>query len=253
MLIGVPLETTVGETRVAVTPETTKKLKAQGHTVRVQAGAGVSASATDEAYQAAGAEIVDRAGAFGCELVLKVRSPQDDELAMMKPGTTLVGMLNPFDAPGLQRLASAGLTSFALEAAPRTTRAQSMDVLSSQANIAGYKAVMIAADRYQRLFPMLMTAAGTIKAARAVVSSSESSVGAGSPRRVSVISRLRRVAGSMRTMRSVSKTLAQISPFTNSSSLSLFTGWPFIVTSMRPVSCNVAGSSLRIWCVPSLM
>jgi NAD(P) transhydrogenase subunit alpha len=169
MLIGVPLETTVGETRVAVTPETTKKLKAQGHTVRVQAGAGVSASATDEAYQAAGAEIVDRAGAFGCELVLKVRSPQDDELAMMKPGTTLVGMLNPFDAPGLQRLASAGLTSFALEAAPRTTRAQSMDVLSSQANIAGYKAVMIAADRYQRLFPMLMTAAGTIKAARAVV------------------------------------------------------------------------------------
>ena len=169
MLIGVPLETTVGETRVAVTPETAKKLKAQGHTVRVQAGAGVAASATDEAYQAAGAEIVDRAGAFGCELVLKVRSPQDDELAMMQPGATLVGMLNPFDAAGLQRLAAAGLTSFALEAAPRTTRAQSMDVLSSQANIAGYKAVMIAADRYQRLFPMLMTAAGTIKAARVVV------------------------------------------------------------------------------------
>jgi NAD(P) transhydrogenase subunit alpha len=169
MLIGVPLETTVGETRVAVTPETAKKLKAQGHTVRVQAGAGVAASATDQAYQAAGAEIVDRAGAFGCELVLKVRSPQDDELAMMKAGTTLVGMLNPFDAAGLQRLAAAGLTSFALEAAPRTTRAQSMDVLSSQANIAGYKAVMIAADRYQRLFPMLMTAAGTIKAARVVV------------------------------------------------------------------------------------
>ena len=169
MLIGVPLETTVGETRVAVTPETAKKLKAQGHTVRVQAGAGVAASATDEAYLAAGAEIVDRAGALGCELVLKVRSPQDDELAMMQPGATLVGMLNPFDAAGLQRLAAAGLTSFALEAAPRTTRAQSMDVLSSQANIAGYKAVMIAADRYQRLFPMLMTAAGTIKAARVVV------------------------------------------------------------------------------------
>ena len=169
MLIGVPLETTVGETRVAVTPETAKKLKAQGHTVRVQAGAGVAASVTDEAYQAAGADIVDRAGAFGCELVLKVRSPQDDELAMMPPGATLVGMLNPFDAAGLQRLAAAGLTSFALEAAPRTTRAQSMDVLSSQANIAGYKAVMIAADRYQRLFPMLMTAAGTIKAARVVV------------------------------------------------------------------------------------
>jgi NAD(P) transhydrogenase subunit alpha len=169
MLIGVPLETAAGETRVAVTPETAKKLVAQGHAVRVQSGAGVAASATDEAYAAVGAELVDRAAAFACELVLKVRAPLVDELGLMKPGTVLVGMLNPFDAEGLQRLADAGLTSFALEAAPRTTRAQSMDVLSSQANIAGYKAVMMAADKYQRLFPMLMTAAGTIKAARVVV------------------------------------------------------------------------------------
>ncbi|MCC9596648.1 Re/Si-specific NAD(P)(+) transhydrogenase subunit alpha [Rubrivivax sp. JA1055] len=169
MLIGVPLETAQGETRVAVTPETAKKLKAQGHTVKVQSGAGVAASAPDEAYAAVGAEICDRATAFGCELVLKVRSPDAQELALMKPGTTLVGMLNPFDKPGLQALASAGLTAFALEAAPRTTRAQSMDVLSSQANIGGYKAVMMAADKYQRLFPMLMTAAGTIKAARVVI------------------------------------------------------------------------------------
>jgi NAD(P) transhydrogenase subunit alpha len=107
--------------------------------------------------------------ALGAELILKVRAPQADELAHVKSGATLVGMLNPFDAEGLQRMASAGLTSFALEAAPRTTRAQSMDVLSSQANIAGYKAVMIAADRYQRFFPMLMTAAGTVKAARVVI------------------------------------------------------------------------------------
>ncbi|WP_119354483.1 Re/Si-specific NAD(P)(+) transhydrogenase subunit alpha [Azohydromonas sediminis] len=169
MLIGVPLETAAGETRVSVTAETAKKLKAQGHTVRVQSGAGVAASVTDAAYAAAGAEIVDRAGAFGCELVLKVRGPDADELSLMKPGTVLVGMLNPFDRDGLARLAAAGLTSFALEAAPRTTRAQSMDVLSSQANIAGYKAVMIAANAYQRLFPMLMTAAGTIKAARVVI------------------------------------------------------------------------------------
>ena len=169
MQIGVPLETLPGETRVAVTPETAKKLKAQGHVLRVQAGAGVAASAPDAAYQAVGAEIVDRAGAFGCELVLKVRSPQKDELALMKPGTALVGMLNPFDRDGLAALAAAGLTAFALEAAPRTTRAQSMDVLSSQANIAGYKAVMIAADKYQRFFPMLMTAAGTVKAARVVI------------------------------------------------------------------------------------
>ncbi|MFM2275956.1 MAG: hypothetical protein RL211_1828 [Pseudomonadota bacterium] len=169
MLIGVPAETTVGETRVAVTPETAKKLKAQGHTIRVQSGAGVAASVTDEAYQAAGADITDAAGAYACDLVLKVRSPSDAECAQMKPGTTVVGMLNPFDAPGLQRLATAGLTGYALEAAPRTTRAQSMDVLSSQANIAGYKAVMIAADKYQRFFPMLMTAAGTVKAARVVI------------------------------------------------------------------------------------
>ncbi|MBZ8139933.1 NAD(P)(+) transhydrogenase (Re/Si-specific) subunit alpha [Rubrivivax gelatinosus] len=169
MLIGVPLETAQGETRVAVTPETAKKLKAQGHTVKVQSGAGVAASAPDEAYAAVGAEITDRAGALGAELVLKVRSPDADELALMKPGAVLVGMLNPFDKPGLQALASAGLTAFALEAAPRTTRAQSMDVLSSQANIGGYKAVMMAADKYQRLFPMLMTAAGTIKAARVVI------------------------------------------------------------------------------------
>jgi NAD(P) transhydrogenase subunit alpha len=169
MLIGVPLETAAGETRVAVTPETAKKLKAQGHTVRVQSQAGLRASATDEAYVAAGAEITDAAGAFGCEIVLKVRAPQAGELTLMKPGSVLVGMLNPFDKEGLQRLADAGLTSFALEAAPRTTRAQSMDVLSSQANIAGYKAVIIAADRYQRFFPMLMTAAGTVKAARVVV------------------------------------------------------------------------------------
>jgi NAD(P) transhydrogenase subunit alpha len=87
----------------------------------------------------------------------------------MKPGTAVAGMLNPFDAAGLQRLAAAGLTGFALEAAPRTTRAQSMDVLSSQANIAGYKAVMLAANVYQRFFPMLMTAAGTVKAARVVI------------------------------------------------------------------------------------
>ena len=169
MLIGVPAETVAGETRVALTPETAKKLIAQGHQVRVQAGAGLRASVTDEAYAAAGAELTDAAGAFGGEMVLKVRSPQAAELALMRPGTVLVGMLEPFNADGLARLAAAQLTGFALEAAPRTTRAQSMDVLSSQANIAGYKAVVLAADRYQKFFPMLMTAAGTVKAARVVI------------------------------------------------------------------------------------
>ncbi len=169
MLIGVPRESAAGETRVAVTPETAKKYKAAGHTVRVERGAGLAAACTDAAYEAVGAELTDTAGAFGAELVLKVQRPNTAELALMKSGSVLVGMLNPFDAEGLQALAQAGLTAFALEAAPRTTRAQSMDVLSSQANLAGYKAVLMAANHYPKLFPMLMTAAGTIKAARVVI------------------------------------------------------------------------------------
>ena len=107
MLIGVPAETAPGETRVAVTTETAKKLVAQGHSVRVQSGAGLSASLTDAAYQAAGAEITDQAGAFGADVVLKVRSPNDPEIALMKTGTVVIGMLNPFDASGLQRLETA--------------------------------------------------------------------------------------------------------------------------------------------------
>ena len=169
MLIGVPSETLAGEARVAVTPETVKKLKSLGHALRVESGAGLAASVTDEAFAAAGAEICDAAGAWSAELLLKVRAPSESELTRLRAGATLVGMLNPFDQPGLQRLAAAGITAYALEAAPRTTRAQGMDVLSSQANIAGYKAVMLAANAYQRFFPMLMTAAGTVKAARVVV------------------------------------------------------------------------------------
>jgi len=169
MLIGVPAEITAGETRVAITPETAKKLKAQGHTIRIQSGAGVAASVTDEAYTAVGAEITDAAGAYAADIVLKVRCPLDEEMPHVQAGSVMIGMLNPFDATGLQRMATAQLTSFALEAAPRTSRAQSMDVLSSQGNIAGYKAVMMAAEKYQRFFPMLMTAAGTVKAARVVI------------------------------------------------------------------------------------
>jgi NAD(P) transhydrogenase subunit alpha len=169
MRIGVPAETLAGEARVAATPETVKKLVAAKHEVLVQSGAGVGASVPDAAYEAAGARIVDAAAALGAELVVKVRRPTAEEQALMSPGAALVGMLEPFDRAGLDRLAARGTTAFALEAAPRTTRAQSMDVLSSQANIAGYKAVMIAANVYQRFMPMLMTAAGTVKAARVVI------------------------------------------------------------------------------------
>ncbi len=169
MRIGVPKETVAGEARVAATAETVKKLAGLGHTLLVQSGAGLAAGITDEDYAAVGADIVDAAAAFAADVVLKVRRPQSDELTCMRPGTALVGMLEPFDAAGLQAMAMAGLTAFALEAAPRTTRAQSLDVLSSQANIAGYKAVITAANLYPRFMPMLMTAAGTVKAARMVI------------------------------------------------------------------------------------
>ncbi|NBY13253.1 MAG: Re/Si-specific NAD(P)(+) transhydrogenase subunit alpha [Betaproteobacteria bacterium] len=169
MRIGIPKETFPGETRVAATPETVKKLVGQGHSVIVEQSAGEKAHFLDAAYLAAGAELGDAKDALGCNLVLKVRPPLQAELAHFKQGAVLVGMLNPFDRAGLGAIASAGLTAFALEAAPRTTRAQSLDVLSSQANLAGYKAVLLAAEAYPRMFPMMMTAAGTVKAARVVI------------------------------------------------------------------------------------
>ena len=169
MKIGIPAETQPGETRVAATPETVKKLLAAKHHVIVQSGAGVAASVTDESYVSAGAQIGSAAEALDCEIVLKVRAPSAEERAQIKSGTVVIGMLNPFDTDNIAAMASHGLTAFALEAAPRITRAQSMDVLSSQANIAGYKAVLLAASTYQRFMPMLMTAAGTVKAARVLI------------------------------------------------------------------------------------
>ncbi|CAB5282992.1 MULTISPECIES: Re/Si-specific NAD(P)(+) transhydrogenase subunit alpha [Burkholderia] len=169
MHIGVPAETRANEARVAATPETVKKYAAAGHRVSVAKGAGTAASYPDEAYAAAGAELTDQSAAFGADIVLKVQAPTDAELPSLKRGAVLVGMLEPFNAEQAAKLAAAGVTGFALEAAPRTTRAQSLDVLSSQANIAGYKAVLVAASLYPRFLPMLMTAAGTVKAARVLV------------------------------------------------------------------------------------
>jgi NAD(P) transhydrogenase subunit alpha len=169
MRIGVPLEIKAGETRVAATPETVKKLIGQGHQVLIQKDAGLQASQPDSAYVAVGASIGSAADAFASELVLKVRAPEAKELSQIKSGSVLIGMLDPFDNNNIAAMAAQGITAFSLEAAPRTTRAQSMDVLSSQANIAGYKAVMVAANEYQRFMPMLMTAAGTVKAARVLI------------------------------------------------------------------------------------
>ena len=169
MRIGVPLETQANETRVAATPETVKKFIGQGHTVIVQSGAGINSSQPDSAYEAVGASIGSASDALGAELVLKVRAPNATELGQMQSNAVLLGMLDPFDNANNAAMAAKGITAFALEAAPRTTRAQSLDVLSSQANIAGYKAVMVAANEYQRFMPMLMTAAGTVKAARVLI------------------------------------------------------------------------------------
>ncbi|RKF50928.1 Re/Si-specific NAD(P)(+) transhydrogenase subunit alpha [Paraburkholderia fungorum] len=169
MNIGIPAESRAGETRVAGTPETVKKLTAQGHTVLVQSTAGERAHFPDTAYEQAGARIVGPAEALTADLVLKVQTPTEVELQHMRRGAILVGMLNPFDVDQVARILAAGVAAFALESIPRTTRAQSMDVLSSQANIAGYKAVLLAASVYQRFMPMLMTAAGTVKAARVLV------------------------------------------------------------------------------------
>jgi len=170
--IGIPAEVRPGETRVAATPETVKKLSASGHhQLLVEAGAGIHASVPDDQFTAAGATVVSSASELyqRAQIVLKVRAPLPDEVSAMKSATIVVGLLNPYDSAAVESYAKQGLTAFAMEWLPRTTRAQSMDVLSSQANIAGYKAVILAANEYQRFMPMLMTAAGTVKAARVLI------------------------------------------------------------------------------------
>ena len=172
MRIGVPAETRQGETRVAATPETIRKLTQGGHhEVLVEANAGKGASIPDADFAAAGATIVKTAADVYAEaqIALKVQAPDASELKLLRPGTVLIGLLNPHDQAAIETLARSGVTAFALEAVPRITRAQTMDVLSSQANIAGYKAVLLAANTYGRFMPMLMTAAGTVKAARVLV------------------------------------------------------------------------------------
>ncbi|MFN0039685.1 MAG: Re/Si-specific NAD(P)(+) transhydrogenase subunit alpha [Burkholderiales bacterium] len=171
MQIGIPAEIRSGETRVAATPETVKKLAASGHhKLLVQAGAGLACSIPDAEFAAAGATMVsDVAQIYQSDIVLKVRSPEASELPLLRKGSILIGLLAPYQKDGVEAIARTGTTAFAMEKLPRISRAQSMDVLSSQANIGGYKAVMLAANAYQRLMPMMMTAAGTIKAARVII------------------------------------------------------------------------------------
>lgn len=170
MQIGIPAETLAGETRVAATPETVKKFAAMGCEVLVQSGAGLASSCTDAAYTTAGAKIVASAAeALNTDLILKVAAPNADETALIKQGATVLAAFAPHQNDHLEVYAARGLTCVAMELIPRITRAQSSDILSSQANLAGYKAVLLAANEYAGLFPMMMTAAGTIKPARIVV------------------------------------------------------------------------------------
>ena len=169
MQIGLPAETVVGENRVAATPETVKKLISAGHSVVIERGAGVKAAYIDSAYEQVGAKITDDAYT-GSQIVLKVRAPKGEEIQKLSANTTVVAMFDPYRNTELDQFAAQNVSAFALELLPRTlSRAQNMDVLSSQANLAGYKSVLLAAAEYQRMFPMLMTAAGTVKPARVVI------------------------------------------------------------------------------------
>ena len=171
MQVAVPRETAPGERRVALVPETVSKLRAAGFEVRIEQGAGSQAGFPDEEYADAGAELTDGAALIsGADCIARVARPSAQEVQAMSSGTLLIGFLDPLtDADGIARLRQQGIVAFAMESIPRITRAQSMDALSSQATVAGYKAVLLAADRVQRLFPMLMTAAGTIAPVRALI------------------------------------------------------------------------------------
>ena len=167
MRVGIPRETTEGERRAALVPETVGKLAAVGFELVVEQGAGAAASFPDEAYTEAGATVGDPWDADG---VVKVRKPSPDERERLRSGQLLIAFLEPLsDQAGVEALAARGVTAFALESVPRITRAQPMDALSSQATVGGYKAALLAADQLPRFFPMLMTAAGTVPPAKVLV------------------------------------------------------------------------------------
>jgi NAD(P) transhydrogenase subunit alpha len=171
MRIGLPRETTEGERRVALVPDTVRKLTGQGHEVVVELGAGAGALLADSRYEEAGARVVaDPAAVYDCDVVVKVAPPTTEEIGHLRPAAVLIGFLAPLsNAEGVRAVARTGATSFALEAVPRISRAQSMDALSSQANIAGYRGTLMGAQELGRFFPMLMTAAGTIRPATVLV------------------------------------------------------------------------------------
>ena len=170
MRIGVPQETLEGERRVALIPDSVKSLTAKGIEVTIESGAGAESGFTDEMYTEAGADVGDAGAAWGADIVLRVAAPTTEDIAKVGSGKVLIGFLAPLTAKDTTKaLASGGVTSFAVEAIPRITRAQAMDALSSQANVAGYAAALLAAREAGRFFPMMTTAAGTVSPARVLV------------------------------------------------------------------------------------
>ena len=170
MRIAAPAETDPGETRVSATPETVKKFVGLGAEVAIESGAGAQAGFPDSEYQAVGAVLVSAEEALGADVVLKVRRPSAGEIARLKPGAVVIATMDPYGhSDAIETMAKAGVSTFSMELLPRITRAQSMDVLSSQANLAGYRAVIDAAAEYGRALPMMMTPAGTVTAARLFV------------------------------------------------------------------------------------
>ncbi len=171
MRIAVPREKQSGEARVALVPESVKKLVAAGAEVGIETGAGIQAGVSDAEYQAVGASVMGRDDLLPeADVLACVNRPEPDDFAKLKPGAVVIGFLKPLDEPAaLEPIVSRKLTAFAVELVPRTTRAQSMDALSSMATVSGYKAVLIAAERLPRMFPMLMTAAGTVPPAKVLV------------------------------------------------------------------------------------
>jgi len=169
MRVAVPRETDAGEPRVAATPETVKKLKSFGADVAIARGAGIASGIPDSEFEAAGAQIAD-AVTKDADIVLKVRRPAPAELSEYKKGALVIAIMDPYgNDAALKQMADAGISAIAMELMPRITRAQSMDVLSSQANLAGYRAVIDAAEEYGRALPMMMTAAGTVPAAKVFI------------------------------------------------------------------------------------
>jgi NAD(P) transhydrogenase subunit alpha len=171
MRVGVPKETAAGERRVALVPEVIAKLRARSLQVLVEPGAGDGALLPDGAFAAAGAELgADRAAIWGSDAVVKIAPPSESEISLLGSGSVLIGFLAPLSSPATtEALARAGATAFAMESIPRISRAQSMDALSSQSNVAGYKAALLGAEQMGRFYPMLMTAAGTIPPAKVLV------------------------------------------------------------------------------------